>query len=105
MTTLVSHGSELLPYSSKLRETGWCLETSLRSNVLCLMYRGHLKKKCSVFSTLPQLHNGDSDMFLRNRSLFNEPQFARKRVCKICDFRLLAIRRAISLNETFVLFC
>ena len=41
-----------------------------------------------MFSTLPQLHNGDSDMFLRNRSLFNEPQFVRKRVCKICDFRL-----------------
>ena len=36
-----------------------------------------------MFSTLPQLHNGDSDMFLRNRSLNNEPQFVRKRVCKI----------------------
>ena len=41
-----------------------------------------------MFSTLPQLHNGDSDMFFRNRSLFNELQFVRKRVCKICDFRL-----------------
>ena len=49
-----------------------------------------VKEQCSVFnvSTLPQLHNGDSDMFLRNRSLNNEPQFVRKRVCKICDFRL-----------------
>ena len=56
--------SELLPYSSKLRETGWCLETSLKSKVLCSLYRGHLKKKYWVFSTLLQLHNGDLDMFL-----------------------------------------
>ena len=49
MATLVSYGSELLPYSSKLRETGWCLETSLKSNVLCSLYRGHLKKKFECF--------------------------------------------------------
>ena len=88
MATLVSYGSELLPYSSKLRETGWCLETPLKSNVLCSLIRGHLKKKCCMFSMLPQLHNGESDMFFRDRSLFNELQFVCKRVCKICDFRL-----------------
>ena len=27
-----------------------------------------------MFSTLPQLHNGDADMFFKNRSLFNELQ-------------------------------
>ena len=64
METLVSCGSELLPYSSRLRETGWCLETSLKSNVLCPLYVGHLKKKCGVFSTLSQLQNEESDMFL-----------------------------------------
>ena len=47
-----------------------------------------LRRNFECFSTLPQLHNGDSDMFLRNRSFLNEPQFVRKRVCKICDFRL-----------------
>ena len=87
METLVSCGSELLPYSSRLRETGWCLETSLKSNALCSLYRGHPKKKCRVLSTLPELHNGESDMLFGNRSLFDELQFVGKRVCKIYDLR------------------
>ena len=36
----------------------------------------------------------ESDLFFRNRSLFNELQFVRKPVCKICDFRLPVMPRS-----------
>ena len=58
-----------------------------------------------MFSTLPQLHNGDSDIFFRNRSLFNEQQFVRKRVCKICDFRLEILFQFSVKNIFFKFHC
>ena len=63
------------------------LVNSLMSSDLCSLYIKRLKKKCLVFSILPELYNGESGMLFRNRPLFNEPHL----VCKICDI-LLPVR-------------
>ena len=40
------------------------LVNSLKSSDLCSLYIKCLKKKCLVFSILPELYNGESGMFL-----------------------------------------
>ena len=62
-------------------------ETSLKSNVVCSLYREHLKRNIECFQ---YEHNCimESQIYFRNRSLFNELQLVRERVCMICNFRL-----------------
>ena len=54
----------------------------LQSSVLYVVFHNiyNGKKKCCAFSILPKGHKGDSVMFLRKRSRFNELQLVRIRL-------------------------